>query len=122
MRIFIRRWKLKKIKLIKKLSSRYGSLPAKGFPGRAAILIKLLGLGKNQIKCVYEQNKSIKVGYYVPGTRIPILPDKQLNKINKNVPLINLAWHINKEIKSYLKKNNVKNRVVDILSQNDFSK
>ena len=121
MGIFIRRWKLKKRKLIKKLSSRYGSLPAKGFPGRAAILIKLLGVDKNQIKCVYEQNKSIKVGYYVPGTRIPILPDKKLKTINKNVPLINLAWHINKEIKSYLKKNNVKNRVVDILSQNDFS-
>ena len=31
-------------------------------PGRAAILIKLLGLDKNQIKCVYEQNKSIKFG------------------------------------------------------------
>ena len=112
---------IEKRKLIKKLSNRYGSLPAKGFPGRAAILIKLLGLDKNQIKCVYEQNKSIKVGYYVPGTRIPILPDKKLKRINKKVPIINLAWHINKEIKSYLKKNNVKNRVVDILSQNDFN-
>ena len=112
---------MKKRKLIKNLSFKYGSLPAKGFPGRAAILIKLLGLDKNQIKSVYEQNKSIKVGYYVPGTRIPILPDKELKKINKKVPLINLAWHIDKEIKSYLRKNNVKNRVVDILSPKDFN-
>lgn len=121
METFINRWKMKKRKLIKNLSFKYGSLPAKGFPGRAAILIKLLGLDKNQIKSVYEQNKSIKVGYYVPGTRIPILPDKELKKINKKVPLINLAWHIDKEIKSYLRKNNVKNRVVDILSPKDFN-
>ena len=41
---------------------------AKAFPGRAAILIKLLSLDENQISGVYEIKGSIKVNHYVPGT------------------------------------------------------
>ncbi len=121
MKIYINKWKTKKKELINKLVIRYGALPAKGFPGRAAILIKILGLDRKQIKCVYEQDKSIKVGHYVPGTRIPIIADKKLKKINRNTPILNLAWHINIEIKSYLKRNNIKNKVIDILNLKDFN-
>ncbi|HIE83910.1 MAG TPA: methyltransferase, partial [Dehalococcoidia bacterium] len=53
----------------------YGKFRAKAFPGRAAILIKLLGLDESHISAVYEIRGSIKVGHYVPGTRIPILPE-----------------------------------------------
>ena len=116
----IKIWKKNKKNLIKKLVKKFGPLPAKAFPGRAAILIKLLELNENHIRGIYEQSKSQKIGHYAPGTKIKILPDSKLKYLNKKIPIINLAWHINKEIRIYLKKINVKNKVIDILNQKDF--
>jgi 2-polyprenyl-3-methyl-5-hydroxy-6-metoxy-1,4-benzoquinol methylase len=118
----INTWKKNKINVINDLVKKFGSLPAKGFPGRAAILIQILNLDKRHISAIHEQAKSIKVGNYAPGTKIPIISDINLKKINKKIPIINLAWHISKEIKTYLKKNLIKNKVIDILSQQDFRK
>jgi len=115
-------WKNKKVNLINNLVKKFGPLPAKGFPGRAAILIKILNLDNQHIAAIYEQAKSNKVGNYAPGTKIPIVSDLGLKKINRKVPIINLAWHINKEIKTYLKKNFINNKIIDILTQQDFKK
>ncbi len=120
MKKFIDKWKNNKIRVLNKLVNHYGPLPAKGFPGRAAILIRILKLNKNHISAVYEKDKSIKIGNYVPGTKIPIVSDKYLKNINKKLPIINLAWHIDKEIKYYLKKNKIYNKVFDILNPRDF--
>jgi hypothetical protein len=122
MNIDIMRWKKKKLNIINNLVKKFGALPAKGFPGRAAILIKMLNLDNQHISAIYEQTKSNKVGNYVPGTKIPIVSDIGLKKINRKIPIINLAWHINKEIKTYLKKNFINNNIIDILSQQDFKK
>jgi hypothetical protein len=122
MKIFINRWKLKKRKLLENLVKKHGALPAKGFPGRAAILIKLLSLDKKHLRCVHEQDMSNKVGHYVPGTKIPIVPDKLLKKINRKTPILNLAWHIKAEIKKYLIKKNIRNKVIEVLENKDFKK
>ena len=114
-------WKNRKLKIINSLVEKYGPLPAKAFPGRAAILIKLLDLNKQHISKIFERDKSIKIGNYAPGTKIPIVSDKKLNKINSTVPILNLAWHISREIKHYLKKDLVKNKVINILDQKDFT-
>ena len=80
----------------------------------------MLNLNKQQISAIFERDKSIKIGNYAPGTNIPIISDKNLKKIHKNIPIINLAWHISEEIKIYLKKSFIKNKVIDILTQQDF--
>jgi len=117
----IKNWKLKKKIQLKKLNSKFGPLPAKAFPGRAAILIKLLNLDKKNISSSYEKPNSKKIGYYIPGTKIPILNDKNLKKdINRKIPIINFAWHINNEINEYLKKKNIKNKIINILEKQDF--
>jgi len=117
----IKNWKSKKTKQINKLNKKYGPLPAKAFPGRAAILIKLLNLDKNNIFASYEKPNSKKIGYYIPGTKIPILNDNKLRKkINKKIPIINLAWHIKDEIKKYLKIKKIHNRIVNIIDKKDF--
>ena len=115
-------WKKNKKAKIKLLVRKYGPLPAKAFPGRAAILLKLLNLNENLISAIYEQKKSPKIGYYAPGTKIPIFSDTNLKFINNKIPIINLAWHISSEIKNYLKKNKIKNEVIDILEKKDFKK
>ena len=86
------------------MNSIYGPLPAKAFPGRAAILLKLLNFDKKNISAIYEKNNSKKIGYFAPSTRIPILSDSNLSRINNKIPIINLAWHIDSEIKKYLKE------------------
>ena len=92
-----------------------GKIKAKAFPGRAAILIKLLDINENHISAVYEIKGSIKVGHYVPGTRIPIYPEKELfSKENQTDPILNLAWHIAPEVKENLKVNGYKGKVINI--------
>ena len=114
----INKWKIKKNNELNKLFIKHGKIPAKAFPGRAAILIKLLGLDEKIISKVYEKPKSLKIGHYVPGTRIPIYSDASLFKnIKKNKIILNLAWHIKKEIKAYLRKNKFKGKIINILNK-----
>lgn len=119
----INQWKLKKTEVINQIIGQYGKLSAKAFPGRAAILIKLLKLTEDSIDCVYEKPGSLKIGYYVPGTRIPIVSDELLfNEPHNDAPLLNLAWHISSEIRQYLTENGFSGAVIDIVENDDFSR
>ena len=103
------------------MAARPGKLRAKAFPGRAAILIQLLGLDHEIISAVYEKPGSMKLGTYLPGTSIPILSDDELFSDAENEkPLINLAWHIPEEIRRYLTENGFNGTVFDIIDDNDF--
>lgn len=116
MRSFIASWKQKKKDEIQVLVNVHGRLSAKAFPGRAAILVALLELSDREIECVYEKPGSLKIGHYLPGTRIPIRSDSDLfaSKDQKNV-LLNLAWHISSEIETYLREQGFRGKIVDIL-------
>jgi SAM-dependent methyltransferase len=114
----IQNWRVKKIAEISAEVKKYGKLPAKAFPGRAAILIKILGIDENSISAVYEKSASGKIGHYVPGTRIPIRSDNDF--VASEAPLLNLAWHISDEIKTYMKSLGYSGRVIDIISPTDF--
>lgn len=108
-------WKKKTRKFISMYVKKNGKLIAKAFPGRAAILIKLLNLNEKHISSVYEIKGSVKVNHYVPGTKIPILPESKLyKKKNLNRPILNLAWHLPKEVRKNLLKNGYKGKVIDI--------
>ena len=118
----VNKWKLNKKLFLQKLTKKFGPLPAKAFPGRASIIINLLGLDKNTISNVYEKNCSLKTNKFVPGTNIKILKEKYFDhKERKKGIIINLAWHISSEIKDYLKKNlKFNGKVIDIISKKDF--
>ena len=114
-------WRESKKSLLQELVRKHGKLKAKAFPGRAAILVKLLNLDEGQISAVYEKPGSMKIGHYLPGTRIPIRSDDELFGLSdKSQPLLNLAWHISREIRSYLTEHGYTGPVVDILSADDF--
>lgn len=118
----IAHWHEKKSAEIFGLTKRFGPLPAKAFPGRAAIAIKLLGLDERHILAVHEKPGSKKIGHYVPGTRIPILSDDELDLKTLQTPLINLAWHINDEIRAYLKTRGFMGQIVNIIAEEDFKR
>jgi Putative zinc binding domain/Methyltransferase domain/C-methyltransferase C-terminal domain len=114
-------WKDRKGRALKEIIATHGPIRAKAFPGRAAILIKLLGLSEKEIVAVHEKPGSIKIGHYVPSTRIPIISDDDLFALGpEKAPLLNLAWHISGEIRQYLTDQGYDGPIVDILSPNDF--
>jgi 2-polyprenyl-3-methyl-5-hydroxy-6-metoxy-1,4-benzoquinol methylase len=121
MRSNIESWQQNKSHILDEQYKLYGSIRAKAFPGRAAILVKMLGINEHHISAVYEKPGSLKIGHYVPGTRIPIYSDDKLFELEEeNKPILNLAWHISKEIKNYLSENGHKGVVIDILSDDDY--
>lgn len=108
------KWKSDAKGMIESYVKEYGPIRAKAFPGRAAILIKLLGLDVKHISAVYEIEGSIKVGHYVPGTRVPILPERDLYLQDKTLPILNLAWHIPDEVKKNLSSHGYFGEVINI--------
>jgi len=114
-------WRKSKKHLLDEQFRISGKLRGKAFPGRAAILIKLLGLNEDSISAIYEKPGSMKIGHYVPGTRIPILSDDDLfAQPDKKQPLLNLAWHVSREIRSYMTERGYAGPIIDILSPEDF--
>lgn len=117
----IKKWLAKKGKLIQSLRENNKKIFAKAFPGRAAILIKMLGIDETVVASVFEKPGSMKIGHYIPGTRIPIQSDDDLfAKNDKQEDILNFAWHIPTEISSYLIDNGFKGRVINILEAEDF--
>ena len=114
MRSNVELWRATMSKRIAELHAKHGKLSAKAFPGRSAILVKLLGVDSDVIGAVHEKPGSMKIGHYVPGTRIPIKSDDELFA-NPPPVLLNLAWHISAEIRAYLKQHGYQGEVVDIL-------
>jgi len=118
----IENWKRTKRDFLIAQFRQHGKLRAKAFPGRAAILVKLLDLNEDLISAVYEKPGSLKIGNYLPGTRIPILSDDDLfASSDQYAPLLNLAWHIPKEIRTYLVDHGYKGPITDILNAEDFA-
>lgn len=113
-------WQLCKKVMIESELLINGKLIAKAFPGRAAILVKLLELDENYIAAVYEKPGSMKIGHYVPGTRIPIRSDEELDTNDKGRVVLNLAWHISREIKNYMTDLGFC-RVIDIFEANELT-
>jgi len=116
----IKQWKKTKKSMLENQFNLYGKLRAKAFPGRAAILVKMLELDDHIISAVYEKPGSLKIGHYLPGTRIIIRSDDDFDLLDIDAPVLNLAWHISDGIKGYLLKNGCKSPVIDILSKEDF--
>lgn len=118
----IARWKERKKEQILSAVGQHGKLSAKAFPGRAAILLKLLELDEKLIAAVYEKSGSQKIGNYVPGTRIPIRDEVEFfasTELQEH-PVLNLAWHIHDEIEMYMRQHGYKGEIIDIASMEDF--
>jgi SAM-dependent methyltransferase len=115
----IEKWKVNKAAQLQDAQRRHGPLRGKAFPGRAAIPIKMLGLTENDVSQVFEKPASIKVGHYIPGTRIPILSDDAFDAAKTPV-LVNMAWHIAAEITNYMRSRGYQGEIIDIIAQEDF--
>ena len=64
------------------------------------VLEWLQGFGGIEI-IIIEQDKSPKVGFYVPGTLIEVKGDLELSRTNPEIVIV-WAWHIIEEVCNYL--------------------
>lgn len=98
------------------LVARHGPLPAKAFPGRAAILIHCLGVDERLIAATYERSSSPKIGNYIPGTRIEIRDEREYftGPLVKMPVLVNMAWHIHAEIERYVRAHGFKGELIPL--------
>lgn len=116
-------WVEKKQSILKSIVEKDGPIVGKAFPGRAAILIKLLGLDHKMVSCVFEKPGSTKIGYCIPGKKIPIQSDTELvARDDKPNLILNFAWHIHDEIAEYLNRIGIHSKLMKIVENTDFLK
>jgi hypothetical protein len=116
-------WVTNREKLLDSVRDHQGEIYCKAFPGRATILIKLLGLSNAEIKAVFEKPNSMKNGKYIPGTRIPIISEELMLKMAPPPrPILNFAWHISEEINDYMRTLDKGYVCVDIFSPDEFKR
>jgi hypothetical protein len=93
-------------KLINALVNSGKKIIGYGASTKGNVLLQFCGLGTKQIPCIAEVNKE-KYGSYTPGTKIPIISEKEAKAQNHDYFLV-LPWHFKHSIlereKDYLAK------------------
>lgn len=98
------------------LVAKHAPLPAKAFPGRAAVIVNYFGIDERLIAATYERSQSPKIGHFVPGTRIPIMDEAVFFQAPPAPVLVNFAWHIKAEIHAYLREHGYRGEIVEVYS------
>ena len=101
----IKKLKLKFKKRLNFLKKRNFNIYGIGAPAKSTTLINYYGINNNDIKFTAENNP-LKIGRYLPDTKIKIVDEKLIKKIsfNKDIFLI-FSWNFKKNIiKKYKKK------------------
>ena len=112
MQTFVNGWQETTKGAIEELKREGINLPGKSFPGRASILVSLLGIDHKFQPYVFEKPGSMKIGNYLPGTRIEIRSDDQwINKTIQPDNMIIWAWHICDEVATYMRSNGYRGRL-----------
>jgi hypothetical protein len=74
-------------------------------------LIHYVGLDDGILDCVLEVKGSLKIGKYMPGTRIPVLEESRLYQDQPAYALL-LSWHIADELIPKLKEKGFTGRFI----------
>ncbi len=97
--------------LLKNLKKKNKLIFGVGAPSRAATLVNYVGLNEDIIKYILEIKGSHKIGKYMPGTNIPIIDEKIINKYKPDYLLL-LSWHISKDLIKNFKKRGFKGKFI----------
>jgi ribosomal protein S25 len=97
--------------ILKKIKNNNKKICGIGAPARASTLINYIGLDENIIDYVVEIKDSKKIGNYIPGTKIPILPEKKLFTDQPDFAMI-FSWHIASELKKKLRQKGFKGKFI----------
>lgn len=112
MQQFTEDWRAQAMAALRDLAASGVAVSGKSFPGRASILVNLLGIDADTHQAVYERPGSLKIGHYVPGTRIPIVSDDRwASGADKPNGILVWGWHIVPEIAAYMRERGYRGRL-----------
>ncbi len=118
MQSFVDGWKMSTRQSLEKLHGDGLAISGKSFPCRASILVSLLGVTEKEQAVTYEKPGSLKIGHYLPGTRIEIQSDERWLKGQDKPPAMLIwGWHIADEIAGYLRQSGYRGRIFTPLPQ-----
>ena len=103
--------KIDLLSLLYKLKKKNKIVFAVGAPSRATTLINYTGINESLINYICEVDGSKKIGYYLPGTKIPIVYEDIILR-KKPDYLILLSWHISDELIKNIKKKGYKGKFI----------
>jgi hypothetical protein len=89
----VKKWRSEFRQLISELQLEGAKIGALGAPSRASTLIAFTGLTELDLVGVGEVSNSGKLGKKMPGTRIPVITEDSLLRLDPSHLLI-LSWHI----------------------------
>ena len=61
-----------------KIKAKKNTIVGIGAPSRATTLINFLGIDESTLSFICEIKGSLKIGNYLPGTKIPIVDEEEL--------------------------------------------
>ena len=96
---------------LNKLKSKNFKIIGKSCPARAVVLLNYCGLNNELLDFVAEQPTSLKLNYYIPGTKLKIINDDELLENNPDYILL-LAWHLSEPIIDKWKKRGLKSKFI----------
>lgn len=86
-------------------------VPGIGCPGRASTLVAYCGLDTTTLPYIAEQNTSLKLGLYLPGTHIPVVDEARL--LGEQPPYaLMLSWHYWRPITANLRRKGLRSRII----------
>jgi hypothetical protein len=99
------------LKIISKIKSENKTIIGKSCPARAVVLLNYCGIDDKNLDYVAEQPTSLKLDYYIPGTKLKIVNDDCLLK-NQPEYILLLAWHLSEPIINKWKKKGLNSKFI----------
>lgn len=94
-----------------KIKSENKTIIGKSCPARAVVLLNYCEINNQSLDYVAEQPTSLKLDYYIPGTKLKIINDDYLLKNQPDYILL-LAWHLSEPIINKWKKKGLKSKFI----------
>jgi hypothetical protein len=87
-----------------------------GAPSRASTVINYCRLDVDLIDYVAERTGSLKIGRFMPGTRIPVVDEQRLIDEQPEAAIV-FSWHIRDEIEKTLRAKGYKGELINAIGQ-----
>jgi hypothetical protein len=89
--------KLRLLSMLRESKEKGARIAGISAPSRASTLINYVGLDEALVDYVCEIAGSLKIGKYMPGTRIPVVDEAKLFEDQPDCAVI-FSWHIADEL------------------------
>jgi len=106
--------KLRLLGLLRDLKEQGARIAGISAPSRASTLVNYVGLDEGIIDYVCEIPGSLKIGKYMPGTRIPVVDEARLFTEQPDCAVI-FSWHIADELAPKLKAKGYRGKLLSPL-------